>query len=389
MTIVVTGGGSGGHITPILAVAHELKRQQPGVRIVYIGQKGDRLIDIPAADSNIDEVFAVSAGKFRRYNGEGWKQLLDLPTQFKNIRDAFRVAKGLWQSYRLLRQLKPSIIFTRGGFVSVPVALGGKLNGIPYVTHDVDSVPSLANRIIGRWAALHAVALPKEVYPYPPEKTELVGVPLHHEYQRVTPELQKRYRKELKLDGYRQMLFVTGGGNGADQLNKAVVANADYLLKRYPELCIVHLAGRSLEAVTNTAYDDAVAPEARKRVMVHGFIAGLYKYIGAADVVIARGGATNLAEFAVQAKACIIVPASQLVGNHQVKNAQVYADRGAIIMFNEEQSEQEQRLGRAVGELLDDPKKRAELGKQLHEYARTDAAERLAVLLLERAKTSK
>ena len=330
MTIVVTGGGSGGHITPILAVAHELKRQQPDVRIVYIGQKGDKLIDIPAADPNIDEVYAVSAGKFRRYNGEGIWQIFDLPTQFKNIRDGLRVIKGLWQSYRLLKKLRPAIIFTRGGFVSVPVALGGKLNGIPYVTHDVDSVPSLANRIIARWAILHAVALPKEIYPYPAEKTVLVGVPLHHEYQLVTPALQHRYRQELKLDTYKQMLFITGGGNGAEQLNRAVVANAEYLLTRYPELCIVHLAGRSLEVATSTAYDAILAPEARKRVMVQGFITGLYKYIGAADVVIARGGATNLAEFAVQAKACIIVPASQLVGNHQVKNAQVYADRGAI-----------------------------------------------------------
>jgi UDP-N-acetylglucosamine--N-acetylmuramyl-(pentapeptide) pyrophosphoryl-undecaprenol N-acetylglucosamine transferase len=385
----VTGGGSGGHITPILAVAHELKRQQPNLKVVYIGQTGDKLIDVPAADPAIDEVHAVSAGKFRRYHGEGWKQLLDLPTQVKNIRDAFRVLKGTFQSYFLLRKLQPSIIFTRGGFVSVPVALGGKLNGIPYFTHDSDSIPSLANRLIARWAELHAVALPEEIYPYPRSKTKTVGIPLAEEYKHVTPAIQEKYRKELGLDTFKQMLFVTGGGNGARDLNEAVIDNAAYLLKRYPELCIVHVAGRIHESVTKTAYDAKLPPEARKRVTVHGFLSGLYKYIGASDVIISRAGATNLAEYAAQGKCCIIVPAEQLVGGHQIENAKVLEQRGAIVLMTQAQADQERRLATVVGELLDNEAKRADLSNHLHEFARTDAAKELAVLLLERAKDSK
>jgi UDP-N-acetylglucosamine--N-acetylmuramyl-(pentapeptide) pyrophosphoryl-undecaprenol N-acetylglucosamine transferase len=160
MTIVVTGGGSGGHITPILAVAAELKQLDKSIRIVYIGQTGDKLADIPAADPHIDEVFTVRAGKFRRYHGEGWRQLLDIDTQLKNVRDAILVLIGLWQSFWLVRRLQPQVIFSRGGFVSVPVSLGGWLNHVPYITHDSDSMPSLANRLIARWAHLHAVALP-------------------------------------------------------------------------------------------------------------------------------------------------------------------------------------------------------------------------------------
>jgi UDP-N-acetylglucosamine--N-acetylmuramyl-(pentapeptide) pyrophosphoryl-undecaprenol N-acetylglucosamine transferase len=389
MTIVVTGGGSGGHITPILAVAHELKRQKPGLTIVYIGQKGDKLIDIPAADPAIDAIHTVSAGKFRRYHGEGWKQLLDIPTQAKNIRDAFRVLAGTVQSYLLLRKLKPSIIFTRGGFVSVPVALGGKLNGIPYITHDSDSLPSLANRVIARWASLHTVALPEDVYPYPRDKTQMVGIPLAHEYVHVTSALQTKYRQELGLDKFKQILFVTGGGNGARDLNEAVIDNVHYLLKRYPELCIVHVAGRIHETAVSTAYDSKLAPEARTRVMVHGFLSGLYKYIGASDVIISRAGATNLAEYAVQGKACIIVPAEQLVGGHQIENAKVLEQRSAIVLMTQAQADQERRLATVVGELLDDADKRSDLGKHLHEFARTDAAKELAVLLLERAKSDK
>lgn len=384
----MTGGGSGGHITPILAVAHELKRRNPKLNIVYIGQKGDKLIDIPAADPAIDAVHAVSAGKFRRYHGEGFRQLLDVPTQVKNMRDGFRVLAGLWQSYWLLRKLKPSVIFTRGGFVSVPVALGGKLNGVPYITHDSDSVPSLANRLIARWAALHAVALPEDVYPYPIAKTKMVGIPLNADYQPVTPVLAKQFKHQIGLKPDDQLLLVTGGGNGAEGLNQAVAENTPYLLQKYPKLHIAHVAGRALETRLATSYDKLLSPEVRTRVEVIGFTTDFVSYSGAADVIIARGGATNLAEFAVQGKACIIVPAEQLVGGHQVKNAQVLADRGAIRLFTQAQAEQERRLGLAVGELLDSPAQRAELGKSLATFAKTDAAEELAMVLLDIAKTT-
>src|SRR5665213_2594114 len=166
-TIVLTGGGSGGQITPILAIADELKQLQPEARLVYIGQTGDLLGDIPSQHPSIDEVFTVRAGKFRRYHGEGFKQLLDVVTMAKNIRDFFYVIIGFWQSRRLLKQLKPAVIFVKGGFVGVPVGLAAATRQIPFITHDSDPIPGLANRIIARWAVMHAVALPKDIYPYP------------------------------------------------------------------------------------------------------------------------------------------------------------------------------------------------------------------------------
>lgn len=380
-TIVVTGGGSGGHITPILAVAAELKRQKPGVRIVYIGQTNDGLADIPAQDPNIDEIYSVRAGKFRRYHGEGLRQLLDIKTVLLNIRDLFYIAAGIAQSYWLLRRLKPQVIFTRGGYVSVPVALGGKLRGIPYLTHDSDSTPSLANRLIARWATLHAVALPKELYPYPANKTVTVGVPVNQAYQPVTPTTQHRFRHELGLDQAMQVLLVTGGGNGARMLNNAVVDNSAYLLKRYPKLHIVHIAGRALQAETEQAYSTVLDKETLERVKVEGFTTNLHVYSGAADIVIARGGATNLAEFAIQGKACIIVPSKQLIWN--VKNTEALAERHAVVKLTEDQAEQERRLATVVGELLDDDAKRQRLATELSSLARPDAAKDLAMVVLE------
>ncbi len=380
MKILMTGGGSGGHITPLLAVAHELKQLQPDVEIVYIGQKGDKLLDVPQADPNIAVVHTVSAGKLRRYSGEGWRQLLDVRTQALNIRDMFRTLAGTWQSYWLLGKVRPDVIFTRGGFVSVPVALAGKLRHIPYVTHDSDSVPSLANRIIAKWAALHAVALPPEVYPYPAAKTVMVGIPVSAQYVPMTTELQARYKEELQLSAYKQVLLVTGGGNGAQRLNHNVVANTRLLLAAHPDLCIVHIAGRALEAETAAAYDELELGGARSRVIVLGFVGDLYRYSGAADVVVARGGATNLAEFALQGRACVIVPSKQLGWN--VKNSQALAERGAVEQLTEEQAEQAERLGHLIGDLLSDDVRRAVLSTRLSRFAHPAAATEIAQLLL-------
>ena len=378
----MTGGGSGGHITPILAVAHELKTLAPDTEIVYIGQRGDALSDVPAADPNIDEVHTVWAGKLRRYAGEGWRQLLNVREQWLNVRDATRLVRGVWQSYWLLRRLQPDAVFTRGGFVSVPVAIGAHLNRIPYITHDSDVVPSLANRLIARWAHTHAVALPAELYPYPKAKTVTVGVPVSGAYQPVTAGLRQRYREQLGLE-YGRIVFLTGGGNGSRTLNEALAANARYLLGTFPDLAIVHVAGRALEAETNAAYDALKLGAARNRVKIYGFVTDQYVYSGAADVVVGRAGATTLAEFAQQQQACIIVPAPHLTGAHQVKNTQALAKDGAIVQMTEDQIEQPERLGRMLGELLTDDKRRLQLAHSLAAYAHPHAAAELAALILE------
>jgi UDP-N-acetylglucosamine--N-acetylmuramyl-(pentapeptide) pyrophosphoryl-undecaprenol N-acetylglucosamine transferase len=388
MTIVVTGGGSGGHITPILAVAAELKKLQPETKIIYIGQKGDALGDIPAADPSIDETYSVRAGKFRRYHGEGLRQLLDLPTLFKNMRDSVYVLIGLWQSWRLLRKIRPSVIFVKGGFVGVPVGLAAARLGIPYVTHDSDSIPGLANRIISKWAVLHTVALPKEVYKYPADKTLTVGIPLVAQYDLVTEAAKQKFRQELSIPAQAKMLFIIGGGLGAQRINTAVATVLPHLLAEFNDLYVVHAVGRNNETAMRTTYDASLTEASSARVQVHGFLHDVYRYSGAADVVVTRAGATNLAEFAVQGKACIIIPSPFLTGGHQLKNAQYMADQNAAVVLDEATVQADPNfLARSISELLKDAAKRESLGEALQKFGHHDAAHTLAVVLLEQANT--
>ncbi len=382
MKIVLTGGGSGGHITPLLAVAHELKQLKPEAQLIFIGQKGDHLSDLPQKNPDIDEVYFVRAGKFRRYNGQKLKQLVDLPTLAKNVRDGGRVIYGLAQSRRLLKKLKPDIILIKGGFVGVPVGLAAARLHIPFITHDSDAIPGLANRIIARWATLHTVALPKELYAYPQSKTYTVGVPISRDFIPVNTKIVEQYRADLGLDKFKQIIFITGGGNGARQLNREVVASAKRLLEELPTAVIVHIAGRAFAEETLTSYAKALPEDLLSRVVVKDFVADLYRYSGSADIIIARGSATNLAEFALQTKACIIVPATQLVWT--VRNAEALSQQQAAIVISEKQLAADPNLlANDCLELINQPKKRQALAEKLYSLlAHPDASRELAELII-------
>lgn len=384
-TIALVGGGSGGHITPLLAVAEELKRLRPKIKLFYIGQKGDKLLDVPQQHHAVSRTYSIRAGKFRRYHGEGIKQLLDIKTMLKNIRDFFYVLIGMAQAWRLLGKTKPDIIFIRGGFVGVPVGLMAALRRVPYVTHDSDAIPSLANRIISKWATINAVALPKTVYSYPADKTHTVGVPINGSFRRVTMELKSQYRKELNIKKGSQVIFITGGGNGALRLNKAVVQSVAPLLKSDPKLYVIHGTGREHEGLTEQLYAQRLGEQELSRVLVKGFfINDLYKHSGAADIVITRAGATNLAEFATQQKCCIIVPNPQLTGGHQSKNADYLAKhKAAVVLTDQKVVANPKVLSAALAQLLTSPKERQLLAKNLGSFARPKAAQELAQLLLE------
>lgn len=385
---MMTGGGSGGHITPILAVATELKKLRPDTQIVYIGQKGDALGDIPTKHPAIDQVYAVQAGKFRRYHGEGFRQLLDVPTMLKNIRDAFRVLVGISQSRKLLKSIKPDVIFVKGGFVGVPVGLAAANLHIPFVTHDSDAIPGLANRIISRWATIHAVALPKEVYAYPSDKTVTVGVPVAGNFQKVSAKDKDVFRKELGIVPEAKVLFIIGGGLGAQRVNLAVAEAMPHLLHEFRDLQVIHGVGRANERAIQQLYLTVLSTAEQGRVIVKGYIDDVYRYSGASDVIITRAGATNLAEFAVQGKACIVVPNPLLTGGHQVKNARYLQDKQAAVVVTEyELQENPNVLAGRASALLKDEARLNELAANLSAFARPNAAKELAELLLGQTKT--
>lgn len=384
MKIVLTGGGSGGHITPVLAVASEIKRLNNTTKIVFIGQPNDQLAKIAKDNSSVDEYYSVRAGKFRRYHGEGISQFLDFKTALLNLRDAFYLIIGVFQSYRLLKRIKPEIIFTRGSYVSVPVCLAARMMKIPYITHDSDSIPSLTNRIIGKTARYNMTALPSENYKYPPEKSIFTGIPLNKNFVQVDSKLKAHYRNELKLPTKAKIILITGGGQGAEQLNMAFSEIAGHLLEQHKDLYIINIAGLSNEARVRERYDNELSKDIQNRLIIIGFADELYKYSGASDIIVTRAGATNLAEFAVQNKAVVIIPGTHLTSGHQLENAKALVrEHAAILLDSDDLDEDSNRLAKILNDLFSNPSKIKDLEKSIAKLAKPGASKMIAKILLE------
>lgn len=383
----MTGGGSGGHITPLLPLAHELKRKSPDCQVVYIGYKGDKFDTLRAEAHDFDFMAFLQAGKFRRYHGESLlSHLLDFKTLYLNARDFFRVMGSIGKAYRLLGKFKPDVVFSKGGFVVVPVGIAARLRGIPIITHDSDAVPGLANRIVGKWAAVHATGMPAEHYGYPEGTIVEVGIPIDERIKQVDASLQRAYKQELDLPKESQVLLIAGGGHGSRTLNDLMLSIAPSLLESNLSIHIVHVCGAQHESDLKREYKKILEPSELKRLKLFGFTAEFYKYVSAADLIISRAGATALAEFATAGKACIIMPSPFLAAGHQLRNSEELAKKDAIVPLKNDAQPDELLV--VIKELLGDDHRRFELAKNLRSTVKTDAAVKLSELILKTARGS-
>jgi UDP-N-acetylglucosamine--N-acetylmuramyl-(pentapeptide) pyrophosphoryl-undecaprenol N-acetylglucosamine transferase len=380
----LTGGGSGGHITPLLSLARELKAQSPNCEVIYIGSKGDNLDTLKQVSHDFDFMSFIKAGKFRRYHGQGiLSGILHPHTLILNVRDFFRFPGSVLASRRILRKFRPDVVFSKGGFVAVPVGLASRMYKIPIVTHDSDSVPGLANRIVGRWAKIHATGMPARYYDYPKSTIEYVGIPIDERIKKVTQSLQNNVKQSLNLPTGSQVLLVSGGGNGSKHLNDLMLQIAPELLSINLSLYIIHLSGQANEEEVKAGYKK-LSKAQQKRVFVFGHTNSFHAYSAAADLIITRAGATTLAELAVAGKACIVIPAPFLTGGHQLKNADVLAKKDAAVVIPDDTQPDE--FLALVNGLLSNPNRRYELARNINAISNPDASTKLAKLILAVAK---
>jgi UDP-N-acetylglucosamine--N-acetylmuramyl-(pentapeptide) pyrophosphoryl-undecaprenol N-acetylglucosamine transferase len=385
MKYMVVGGGSGGHLTPLIAVAEALKQLDNDAKVLYVGQKKEGLGEVVDHEA-ISDVYEVSAGKFRRYHGETFLQhLLDVKTVLLNFRDFFRFVRGCFEAYFLLRKQRPNAIFLKGGYVSVPIGFAARLLGIPYITHDSDAVPGLANRLTAKHARFNATAMPGKYYPYPKEKNKHVGIPIRKEFQDYSSGAKNAARQKLGLQKDDLVLLCVGGGLGARSVNSALSQAAPKLLSDHKNLHILHMTGKKLFEETLSMYDDIkLTKQQKSRVMVKDFVTDLYVYSSAADLVLTRAGATSIADFGSQKKLCIVVPNPLLTGGQQLHNAAVLEKSNAALILPEKDLDQ---LATYIEKtfLLSDSKKAA-ITESFHGLTKQNAAAEIAKIMQDIAK---
>lgn len=343
---------------------------------MYVGERRGKFVHLIQNKPDIDSFKLIFAGKFRRYHNESWiKKLVDVKTNLLNLRDIIYLCIGTVQSVALLIKNRPDVIFIKGGFVGVPVGVAARILRIPFITHDSDTTPGLANRIVGRWARYHATAMPASFYPYKQSLVRHVGIPLSDNFRSVDEKTKAQYRKELTIPHNAKVVLVTGGSQGAQRMNHLVSPVLLDLLRQRSNLYIVHQTGRR----GNVSYQ-----EFKERCIVMEFIDDLHKYSAAADVIVCRGSATSLAEFAVQGKPCVVIPAPHLASGHQVKNTQHLEKLGAVLALDEvELAKQSDLLKTTLTSLLDDDTARKRLVDNFRKTTKSNAAKNIAKLLLE------
>jgi len=331
---------------------------------------------------NIDSHRRIHAGKLRRYHGESWlRKLLDFKTNLYNIRDVFLMSAGIAESLWFLVRDRPEAVFIKGGYVGVPVGLSCRLLGIPYMTHDSDSVPGLTNRIIGGGAKINAVGMPKEFYRYSKAKVVYVGVPLRSEFM-ISEKTQTELRMKLGYKKHEVVVLITGGSSGAQRLDKAMHSILADLLNECKDLRVIHQVGKNHENL----YDDYPG-EFRSRMHVAAFLSPMVSYAAAADLVVTRAGATTMAEFAALSKPAIVIPSPYLTGGHQLRNAEVFRLAGAAVIVTEQQAKDEpEKFKSIVEELIASEDRRRELAVNLHNLIPHDATSQLSKLILSLTK---
>lgn len=351
--MIFTGGGTGGHLYPALAVADAVQAAAPGTRVLFVGTP-DRIEArvVPQAGYPFE---AIAARGLSKHPLQAAKALAML-------------AAAVWKARALLRRERPRVVLGTGGYVSAPVLLAARLAGIPVVLQEQNVVPGKVNRWIARWARKVATSFPGSEKYFPPRPLELLGNPIRTEAFERTPAAA---RAALGLPPDCRLLLVTGGSQGARKINEAVVGLLPQILA-HPDWHVLHVAGPE----NPQAYQDP-------RYHFMGYCEQMPDAILAADLVISRAGATTLAELTAVGRPMVLVP-YPYAGGHQRLNAEAIVAAGAGLEIPDAELTPA-RLGEAILPLMASPERLRDMAKASRGLGRPEAATALARILLELA----
>lgn len=354
MKILFTGGGTGGHIMPLIAVGRELKKQMFEVELNYIGPKNDCLI---MSKENF-KTYAIVSGKIRRY------------FSFLNIIDLlFKIPFGFLQSFFLLLFIKPKIVFSKGGTGSLPTTYCARILKIPVFIHESDSVPGTSNKITSAWAKKIFTSFENTEY-FNKDKVIVSGNPIRKDLLLGNKEEAK---KELNLASEKPVILISGGSLGSQAINDFILLVLNNFVNNYE---IIHIAGTNNYKRMVIESKAFLPDELEKHYHLYEFLneVQLKNSYAAADIVISRAGASSIFEIAATGKPSILIPLPSSANNHQSKNAYQYVKSGACVVMEQENLSPNFFLGE-IDNMLSVTEKMSEAALR---FAKPEAAEMIA-----------
>lgn len=324
MRVLVSGGGTGGHIYPALAIATQL-REKYRAEILFLGSDdGLETAIVPAAGIRLT---TIQAGKLRRY------------ISWQTLTGVLRVPMGMMQAIGIVRKFRPQAVFTSGGYVAVPAGLAARLNRVPLLMHQQDVPPNLSNKLVAPLATRISVAFSDSLAFFPKRKTLLLGNPIRQAMLDVRQTAPREARKRLGFEEGEPLLLVTGGSQGARHLNQVVCEVLPDLLAHCH---VLQISGKELYGETQSWSNSALAqleePMKKRYRLVAYLNEEMPLALQAADLVLCRSGASTLSELAVLGKPSILVPLPPAIGSSpQEANAEMFERKSAAEVIRDQE----------------------------------------------------
>lgn len=361
MRILLTGGGTGGHLFPLVAIVQQLKkiettRHLEPLEFLFIGpdsfgQDVFKKYNIPAKN--------ILAGKLRRY-----------PSLMLFL-DALGLIVGLIQSLYLIFNFMPDAIFSKGGYGSLPVIIAGWIYRIPIIIHESDTIPGLTNRFSERLAALIAVSFPKSLNYFPASKTIVTGQPIREE---IITGSKEKSAATLGLTLTRPVLLILGGSQGAQPINEIFLAVLPKLLEKSE---IIHQCGKINYEETKERTNQMVGDNKNYHLLAFLNEEELKDALAAADLIVSRAGAGTLFEIAACGKPSILIPLPDSASGHQRENAYAMASAGGTIVL-EQANLTPNFFQNRILQLLENPALLKQIGDCAKNLHQPEAAQKIA-----------
>jgi len=330
MRVIVTGGGTGGHVYPAISIIEALKQKDASIDFLYVGtEKG--LESKVAKDMGIE---------FEAIDIQGINKKVDIET----VKRGLKIIKSIFKARDIIDKYKPDIVIGTGGYVSFPIIFVAGRKKIPVFIHEQNSIPGMANKFLCRYATKLFVSFPESIdkFKIKSDKIELSGNPVRKEFYNID---KNECKKELGIND-KKVVLVTGGSGGAKVINDIGIKLAQRFNNR-EDLIFLHATG--------SKYYDSIRKnfDIPNNVKLYEYINDMPKFMGAADIIISRAGAIALSEISTLGIPAILIPSPNVANNHQMENAKIFEKNFAAIIVREDGYDLDD-IEKYIDTLLDD-----------------------------------
>ena len=356
---ILSGGGTGGHIYPAIAIANELKMRFPTAEFLFVGAKDKmEMQKVPQAGYAIKGLWI--AGLQRQIN-------------MKNAMFPFKLIDSLWKSRRIIKEFKPDVVIGTGGFASGPLLQVANTMGVPTVIQEQNSYPGITNKLLSKKASVICVAYENLERFFPGEKMILTGNPVRQDLIDIASKREEAVAY-FKLDSTKKTLLVLGGSLGARRINQLIEKEMEHILSQNVQ--IIWQCGK--------LYFEDYKKYNSTHVQVVSFIERMDYVYAAADVIISRAGASSVSELCIVGKPVLFIPSPNVAEDHQTKNAKAIVDKKGALLLKE--SELDSQFSLVFEALLKDEGKQKQLSENIKELAMPQATKQIVDAIVQLIK---